>query len=130
MDDTFEQDKLSILNEPLIKSWAKWVPSILKWIQFGIEVVWICRLNNTMFVKVGNSWPVYMLLFGRRSASFNSSYFIKWCTHINLHKPGIIVFKPGKFTDSKSIPLKLIFFRFRFADKISNLNMRNVFYLW
>ena len=51
----------------------------------------------------------------------------KHTTHINLRKPGIIVFKPVKIADSKLTPMKLTFFRFGFADKISNPNLPNVF---
>ena len=129
----------TIPNEPLVKSWAKCFPSILKWIQFGVEVIWIYGFDNTIFIKVGNSRPVdisdeesflsaiFRPVFGRRSASFDSPCFIKWRTHINLHKPGIIVFNPVKIADSKSTPMKLIFFRFGFSDRISSPNLLNVF---
>ena len=122
LDDTLEKQRSSIPNEPLVKSWAKYLPSILKRIQFGVEVIWIYGFGNTIFIKVGNSRPVdisdeesflsaiFRPVFGRRSAIFYSSCFIKWRTHIKLHKPGIIVFNPVKIADSKSTPMKLIFF--------------------
>ena len=36
LDGAFEEERYSILNEPLVKSWAKCFPSILKQIQFGV----------------------------------------------------------------------------------------------
>ena len=70
---------------------------------------------------------IFRAIFSRRSASFDSSRFMKWHTHISLRKPGIIVFNPVKIADYKSTPMKLIFFRFGFADRISNQNLPNVF---
>ena len=65
LDDTFKEHRLSILNEPLVKSWENCFPSILKWIQFGIEVVWIYFFNNTIFENIGNFWPLDIVYYFR-----------------------------------------------------------------
>ena len=142
LNDTFEEQRLSFSNEPLVKSWAKCFPLIPKWIQFGVVIVYIYCFSDTIFAKVGNSWPVgiFVSLFTTKKV-FCQRYFglflvedlevsirlIKWHTQINLCKPGIIVFNPVKIADSKSTPMKLIFFRFGFADRISSPNLPNVF---
>ena len=84
---------------------------------------------------IRKSWQLltrrYFLLFPTKKV-FCLQYFDlflveKWHMHISLRKPRIIVFNRVKIADYKSTPMKLIFFRFGFADRISNPNLPNVF---
>ena len=87
LDDTFEKQRPSIPNEPLVKSWAKCFPSILKWIQFGVKVIWIYGFSNTIFIKVGNSRPVDLLLFPTKKV-FCLQYFNRFLVedlHVLIH---------------------------------------------
>ena len=58
LDDALKKQKLFISNEPLVKSWGKCFTSILKWIQFSVEVDWIYCFSNTISAKDGSSWSV------------------------------------------------------------------------
>ena len=116
--DAFKEQKLSISNKPLVKFWAKWFPEILKWIQFGVEVVWIYRFN-TMFVTVGNLTGRYLLLFPTKKVFclrclgiflvedlqvliLVSSNDVHISTYVNLESK----FWSQRIADSKSTPMK------------------------
>ena len=63
LDDTFEKHRLSISNEPLVKSWAK----CLKRIQFGIE--------EYLFLLVFLCFQQSLLFYTLQSTDFPSSVF-------------------------------------------------------
>ena len=63
LDDTFEKHRLSISNEPLVKSWAK----CLKRIQFGIE--------EYLFLLAFLCFQQSLLFYTLQSTDFPSSVF-------------------------------------------------------
>ena len=135
--NAFKEKRLSILNKSLAISRVKWFPSILKWSQYGVEVVRIYHSNSTIVVTVGKCRLVdichyfeqktfyvsdFCLIFGRRSASLNSI----WNIEFNCIGP-TDSYSRRSYTSLKGLlKLKSVFWHF---NVVGSMRWYNVFCL-